>query len=96
MFVINTEEFELRFVGPWEAEGQSEGEERFDLRVINLLENVLETAIVFLEDSVLGGHELVPHQKYVEDNKSNGQLTKGIFFAIAILNDACANPAIDF
>ena len=66
------------------------------LPIIDLLENILESPIVFLQDSVLGRHKLRKVSKMRSRYSKEDELTKGIFLAKAILNDECAKPVIDY
>jgi hypothetical protein len=65
--------------------------------VVDFLEDVLESAVVFLHDRVLGGHELftigrISTLKKIWPSKP----TSGKFLSKAILNAEWAKPEIDY
>src|SRR5258708_5364746 len=66
------------------------------LPVVDLLEYILESSIVFLQDSVLGRHKLRKVSETWSRYSKKDELTRGIFLAKAILNDECAKPVIDY
>jgi hypothetical protein len=63
--------------------------------LVNVLKDILEAPIIFLQDGVLGRHILKKKSYHWNGQINMRRLTNGIFFSSAILNEAWANPSID-